>query len=60
MSLQVKKAVQALQAFLKTRTKASRQPLLSDDHQQFGLLFTLWRIPRRSQTIRMWVQQTDD
>ncbi|TNN04108.1 hypothetical protein fugu_001137 [Takifugu bimaculatus] len=50
---QVKKAVQALQAFLKTQTKPNRQPLLSDDHQQFGLLFTLWRIPRRSQTIRI-------
>lgn len=50
---QVKKAVQALQAFMNSRTKLSRQQLLSDDTQQFGLLFTLWKIPKQSQTIRM-------
>lgn len=50
---QVKKAVQALQAFMKSRTELNRQPLLSDDTQQFGLLFTLWRIPKQSQTIRI-------
>ncbi|CAG04493.1 unnamed protein product, partial [Tetraodon nigroviridis] len=49
----VKKAVQALQAFMKSQTKSSRQPLLSDDSQQLGLLFTLWRVPRQSQTIRI-------
>lgn len=58
MSCQVKKAVQALQAFMKTRTKVSRRSLLSDENQQFGLLFTFWRIPKQSQTIRMWVQHT--
>lgn len=50
---QVKKAVQALQAFLKT-TSASKAQLL-DDSQPISLLFTLWRIPKKAQTIRMWV-----
>ncbi|XP_075890880.1 ribosomal L1 domain-containing protein 1 isoform X2 [Nelusetta ayraudi] len=48
---QVKMAVQALQAFLKT-TSASKS-LLLDDSQPISLLFTLWRIPKKAQTIRI-------
>ncbi|XP_040885557.1 ribosomal L1 domain-containing protein 1 isoform X2 [Toxotes jaculatrix] len=48
---QVKKAVQALQAFLKT--KSTRDSLLLDDTQQICLLFTLWKIPKEAQTIRI-------
>lgn len=48
---QVKKAVQALQAFLKT-TATSKAQLL-EDSQPISLLFTLWRIPKKAQTIRM-------
>lgn len=48
---QVKRAVQALQAFLKT-TSASKS-LLLDDSQPISLLFTLWRIPKKAQTIRI-------
>lgn len=48
---QVKKAVQALQAFLKT--KSTNESLLLDDAQKISLLFTLWKIPKNSQTIRM-------
>uniref|UniRef100_A0A3B5L0W4 Ribosomal L1 domain-containing protein 1 n=1 Tax=Xiphophorus couchianus TaxID=32473 RepID=A0A3B5L0W4_9TELE len=47
---QVKKAVQALQAFLKS--KSSGDVLLLDDSQPISLLFTLWKIPRQTQTIR--------
>ncbi|XP_008295907.1 ribosomal L1 domain-containing protein 1 [Stegastes partitus] len=48
---QVKKAVQALQAFLKT--KASGESLFLDETQQVTLLFTLWKIPKKPQTIRI-------
>ncbi|KAM9838087.1 ribosomal L1 domain-containing protein 1 [Aulostomus maculatus] len=48
---QVKKAVQALQAFVKTTF--SGESLLMDDTQQISLLFTLWKIPRKPQTIRI-------
>nr|XP_020475998.1 ribosomal L1 domain-containing protein 1 [Monopterus albus] len=49
--VQVKKAVQALQAFLKT--KSTPDFLLLDETQQISLLFTLWKIPRQAQTIRI-------
>ncbi|CAJ1080605.1 ribosomal L1 domain-containing protein 1 [Xyrichtys novacula] len=48
---QVKKAVQALQAYLKT--KSSPDSLLLEDTEQITLLFTLWKIPKRAQTIRI-------
>uniref|UniRef100_A0A671V373 Ribosomal L1 domain-containing protein 1 n=1 Tax=Sparus aurata TaxID=8175 RepID=A0A671V373_SPAAU len=48
---QVKKAVQALQAFLKT--KSTSESLFLDDTQQISLLFTLWKIPKVAQTIRI-------
>ncbi|KAJ0015748.1 hypothetical protein NQD34_014038 [Periophthalmus magnuspinnatus] len=48
---QVKKAVQALQAFLKT--KSTKDSLLLDETQQISLLFTLWKIPKTAQTIRI-------
>ncbi|KAM9336246.1 ribosomal L1 domain-containing protein 1 [Symphorus nematophorus] len=48
---QVKKAVQALQAFLKT--KSTSESLFLDDTQQISLLFTLWKIPKQAQTIRI-------
>ncbi|KAM3592508.1 uncharacterized protein V6R79_020359 [Siganus canaliculatus] len=48
---QVKKAVQALQAFLKAKT--SSKALFEDDSQKISLLFTLWKIPRQAQTIRI-------
>ncbi|XP_061565030.1 ribosomal L1 domain-containing protein 1 [Cololabis saira] len=48
---QVKKAVQALQAFLKT--KATEDLLSLNDTQQLTLLFTLWKIPKKAQTIRI-------
>lgn len=52
---QVKKAVQALQAFLKT--KSTLDSLFLDETQQISLLFTLWQIPKEAQTIRMWVSE---
>lgn len=48
---QVKKAVQALQAFLKTKSTAESQ--LLDETQQISLLFTLWKIPKKAQSIRI-------
>ncbi|XP_058477972.1 ribosomal L1 domain-containing protein 1 [Solea solea] len=48
---QVKKAVQALQAFIKT--KSTGESLFVDDSQQISLLLTLWKIPRQAQTIRI-------
>ncbi|XP_071319561.1 ribosomal L1 domain-containing protein 1 isoform X2 [Trachinotus anak] len=48
---QVKKAVQALQAFLKT--KSTGDSLFLDDTQHISLLFTLWKIPKAAQTIRI-------
>lgn len=47
----MKKAVQALQAFLKT--KSTRDSLFLDETQQISLLFTLWKIPKEAQTIRI-------
>ncbi|XP_070846172.1 ribosomal L1 domain-containing protein 1 [Chaetodon trifascialis] len=49
--VQVKKAVQALQAFLKT--KSTSDSLFLDDTQHISLLFTLWKIPKEAQTIRI-------
>ncbi|KAF7645188.1 hypothetical protein LDENG_00208760 [Lucifuga dentata] len=48
---QVKKAVQALQAFLKSKSTSSS--LLLNETQQISLLFTLWKIPKQQQTIRI-------
>ncbi|XP_070783375.1 ribosomal L1 domain-containing protein 1 [Enoplosus armatus] len=48
---QVKKAVQALQAFLKS--KSTGDSLFLDETQQISLLFTLWKIPKEAQTIRI-------
>ncbi|XP_029312329.1 ribosomal L1 domain-containing protein 1 [Cottoperca gobio] len=48
---QVKKAVLALQAFLKT--KSTSDSLFLDETQQISLLFTLWKIPSKAQTIRI-------
>ncbi|XP_071398906.1 ribosomal L1 domain-containing protein 1 [Centroberyx affinis] len=48
---QVKKAVQALQAFLKT--KSTGESLFLDETQQISLLFTLWKVPKQAQTIRI-------
>ncbi|XP_070707891.1 ribosomal L1 domain-containing protein 1 isoform X2 [Pempheris klunzingeri] len=48
---QVKKAVQALQAFLKT--KSTSESSFLDDTQHISLLFTLWKIPQKAQTIRI-------
>uniref|UniRef100_A0A3Q3VQZ2 Uncharacterized protein n=1 Tax=Mola mola TaxID=94237 RepID=A0A3Q3VQZ2_MOLML len=47
---QVKKAVQALLAFLKT--KSTSESRLLDDTQHISLLFTFLRIPKKAQTIR--------
>ncbi|KAJ7984733.1 hypothetical protein DPEC_G00357820 [Dallia pectoralis] len=49
--VQVKKAVQALQAFLKTKSSSDSQ--LLDESQNITLLFTLWKIPKKAQTIRI-------
>lgn len=48
---QVKKAVQALQAFLKT--KGTGESLFLDETQKISILFTLWKIPKEPQTIRI-------
>ncbi|XP_037133466.1 ribosomal L1 domain-containing protein 1 [Syngnathus acus] len=48
---QVKKAVQALQAFLKT--KSSKKKLFTDDFHKINVLFTLWKVPGEAQTIRI-------
>ncbi|KAM6896894.1 ribosomal L1 domain-containing protein 1 [Xenentodon cancila] len=51
---QVKKAVQALQAFLKTKASGGGGGgLFPNDTQQFNLLFTLWKIPKAAQTVRI-------
>lgn len=47
----MKKAVQALQAFLKS--KLTGESLFLDETQQISLLFTLWKIPKKAQTIRI-------
>lgn len=46
---QVKKAAHALQAFLKTTSA----PDLLQENQPISLLFTLWKIPRQAQKIRI-------
>lgn len=51
----MKKAAQALQAFIKNST--SSQKLFQNDGQPISLLFTLWKISKKEQTIRMWVFQ---
>ncbi|TNN36468.1 Ribosomal L1 domain-containing protein 1 [Liparis tanakae] len=48
---QVKQAVQALQAFLKS--KSTGESVLLEETQQVSLLFTLWKIPKKAQTIRI-------
>ncbi|XP_006637385.2 ribosomal L1 domain-containing protein 1 [Lepisosteus oculatus] len=48
---QVKKAAQALLAYLKS-TPSSGSVLL-DEHQHISLLFTLWKVPKKEQTIRI-------
>ncbi|KAK2820846.1 hypothetical protein Q5P01_023805 [Channa striata] len=48
---QVKKAVQALQAFLKT--KSTSESLFLNETQHISLLFTFWKIPKEQQTIRI-------
>ncbi|KAK2876546.1 hypothetical protein Q8A67_020642 [Cirrhinus molitorella] len=48
---QVKKAVQALQAYLKS--SSTSQKLFKNDGQPISLLITLWKIPRKPQTIRI-------
>ncbi|KAB5555498.1 hypothetical protein PHYPO_G00034910 [Pangasianodon hypophthalmus] len=47
---QVKKAVQALQAYLKS---SSCKTLLLNEAQQICLLLTFWKIPKQEQTIRI-------
>ncbi|XP_062383095.1 ribosomal L1 domain-containing protein 1 [Sardina pilchardus] len=48
---QVKSAVLALQAFLKS--KSASESLLLNESQHISLMFTLWKIPRKEQTIRI-------
>ncbi|KAM6951131.1 ribosomal L1 domain-containing protein 1 [Aplochiton taeniatus] len=48
---QVKKAALALQAFLKS--KSTTDSLLLNDSHQISLLFTLWKVPKKSQIIRI-------
>ncbi|XP_066545201.1 ribosomal L1 domain-containing protein 1 [Amia ocellicauda] len=48
---QVKKAVQALQAFLKS--SSTSESLLLNDSKHISLLFTLWKISKTEQTIRI-------
>ncbi|XP_041670978.1 ribosomal L1 domain-containing protein 1 [Cheilinus undulatus] len=48
---QVKKAVQALQAFLKS--KSTSEALFLNEAQQISLLFTFWKVPKEAQTIRI-------
>ncbi|TRZ02248.1 hypothetical protein DNTS_034025, partial [Danionella cerebrum] len=48
---QVKKAAQALQAYLKSISTS--QKLFQSDCQPISLLFTLWKIPNKQQTIRI-------
>ncbi|XP_077358848.1 ribosomal L1 domain-containing protein 1 isoform X2 [Festucalex cinctus] len=49
---QVKKSVLALQAFIKSKS-ASGKKLFKDESQMISLLFTLWKIPKEAQTIRI-------
>ncbi|XP_077481889.1 ribosomal L1 domain-containing protein 1 isoform X2 [Stigmatopora argus] len=57
---QVKKAVLALQAFLKSN--ATGKKLFREESQKVSLLVTLWKIPPKTQTIRIplpHAQRTD-
>jgi len=47
---QVKNAVLALQAFIKSK---GSECLLLDESEPISLMFTLWKIPRKEQTIRI-------
>uniref|UniRef100_W5KMQ7 Ribosomal L1 domain-containing protein 1 n=1 Tax=Astyanax mexicanus TaxID=7994 RepID=W5KMQ7_ASTMX len=49
-SFQVKKAVQALQAYLKS---TSTKNVFMDESQQICLLLTLWKVPAQDQNIRI-------
>ncbi|XP_063790421.1 ribosomal L1 domain-containing protein 1 isoform X2 [Pseudophryne corroboree] len=49
-SAQVKKAIQALFAYQKTKKANS---LLLNEHDQVSLMVTVWKIPTRAQTIRI-------
>ncbi|XP_075035878.1 ribosomal L1 domain-containing protein 1 [Mixophyes fleayi] len=50
-SAQVKKATQALFAYQKT--KKSANSLLLNEYDQISLMVTVWKIPNRTQTIRI-------
>ncbi|MEE6522365.1 hypothetical protein FKM82_020858 [Ascaphus truei] len=50
-SEQVKKAIQALLAYQKT--KAGANSLLLNEHDRLSLMLTVWRIPKRDQTIKI-------
>jgi len=50
---QVRKAVQALLAFLKTTTKTKSERTLLGDNPQISLLFTFWKVPNKDQKIRV-------
>ncbi|KAJ8413620.1 hypothetical protein AAFF_G00081270 [Aldrovandia affinis] len=49
--VQVKKAVQALQAYL--NSTSTSESLLLNESQHISLLLTLWKIPKRERTIRI-------
>ncbi|CAL8381497.1 ribosomal L1 domain-containing protein 1 [Gadus morhua] len=48
---QVKKAVLALQAFLKS--KSTSEALFLNESEHISLLFTLWKIPKKARNIRV-------
>ncbi|CAL8262295.1 unnamed protein product [Arctogadus glacialis] len=48
---QVKKAVLALQAFLKS--KSTSEALFLNESEHISLLFTLWKIPKKARNIRI-------
>ncbi|CAH2306982.1 ribosomal L1 domain-containing 1 [Pelobates cultripes] len=50
-SAQIKKAVQALLAYQKT--KKSGNSLLLNEYDRISLMITVWRIPKREQTIKI-------
>ncbi|XP_067285481.1 ribosomal L1 domain-containing protein 1 [Pseudorasbora parva] len=52
---QVKKAAQALQAYIKSNS--SSQKLFQNEGEAVSLLFTLWKIPKKDQTIRIPLPQ---
>lgn len=51
LSLQVRKAVEALLAF--ARSKAKGDALLLNENESVHLLVTVWKIPRVAQVIKM-------